>query len=134
MSAIQLIRECRDAGIRLQAHGDRLHVEAPAGSITPELRRALAEHKADLLALHAIRTRLLALAVRMGIPRCVVDELPVEELEATAQQAAWCEGHTAANGDPLPHALLVFYLRTLADRMDASQGSPAPAGGGSSNG
>ena len=116
MSAVQLIRQCRDAGIRLQARGDRLHVEAPAGSLTPELRQALADHKPALLALHGIRARLLALAVTLGIPRAVVDVLPVEELEATTEQAALCEGYMDGNGDPLAQALLVFYLRTLAER------------------
>lgn len=54
MSALALIRQCRDAGIQLQARGDRLHVKAPAGSVTPELRQALTDHKAELLTLHAI--------------------------------------------------------------------------------
>jgi len=119
MSAIQLIRQCRDAGIRLQARGDRLHVEAPPGTVTPELRQQLAEHKADLMALHAIRARLLDVAQTLGIPRAVVDALPVEELEATAEQAALCEGYMDGNGDPLAHALLIFYLRGLADRVSA---------------
>jgi len=118
MSAVQLIRECRDAGIRLQARGDRLHVEAPAGSVTPQLRQRLVEYKAELLALHAIRARLLVLAGTLGIPRRVVDALPVEELAATAEQAAKCDGFRDGNGDPLPHALLVFYLRELAGRAE----------------
>lgn len=117
MSAVALIRQCHDAGIRLQARGDRLHIVAPAGTVTPELRQRLTEHKADLLALHAIRSRLLALAGTLGIPRTVVDALPVEELEATARQAASCEGHKDGHGDPLQHALLVFYLKELARRM-----------------
>jgi len=114
VSAVALIRQCRDAGIRLQARGDSLHVVAPAGTVTPELRPRLTEHKADLLALHAIRDRLLALAGRLGIPRAVVDALPVEELEATAQQAALCEGYMDGHGDPLGQSLLVFYLKALA--------------------
>ncbi|KQZ77752.1 hypothetical protein ASD55_07795 [Rhodanobacter sp. Root561] len=68
-----------------------------------------------MLALHAIRARLLVLAVKLGIPRAVVDVLPVEELEAAAEQAALCEGYMDGNGDPLAHALLVFYLRQLVD-------------------
>ena len=115
-NAIDLSRQCRAAGIRLQARGDRLHVEAPAGTLTPELRQRLTEHKVELLALHAIRARLLALAVTLGIPRAVVDALPVEELKATAEQTALCEGYMDGNGDPLARALLVFYLRQLADR------------------
>lgn len=119
MSAVQLIRQCRDAGIRLQACGDRLHVEAPPGTVTPELRQQLADRKADLLALHAIRARLLDVARTLGIPRSIVDALPVEELEATAEQAALCEGYRDGNGDPMPHALLMFYLRELAGRIEA---------------
>jgi hypothetical protein len=116
MSAIELSRQCHAAGIRLQACGDRLHIEAPAGSVTPELRQTLTDHKADLLALHAIRARLLVLAVKLGIPRAVVDALPVEELEATSEQATMCEDFIDGNGDPLAHSLLVFYVRQLADR------------------
>jgi hypothetical protein len=117
MSAISLIRDCRAAGIRLQARGDRLHVEAPSGSVTPELRQALTDHKADLLALHAIRARLHTIATRLGIPRAVVEALPVEELEATTEQTTLCEGYMDGNGDPLTHSLLTFYLRGLADQF-----------------
>ncbi len=116
MSALELIRQCRDAGIHLHVRGDRLHVEAPAGSVTAELRQALTEHKVDLLALHAMRARLQAIATSLGIPRAVVDAMPVEELEATAEQATLCEGHLGSNGDPLARSVLVFYLRHLADQ------------------
>jgi hypothetical protein len=121
MNAIDLIRECHGAGIRLQVRGDRLHVEAPAGSLTPELRQAIADHKAALLALHAIRTRLRIVGASMGIPREVVDELPLEELQATADQVALAADHLDGNGDPLAQSLLTFYLRCLADRVSASQ-------------
>lgn len=119
MSALELIRQCRDAGIRLQARGDRLHIEAPAGSITPELREALAKHKPAILALHAIRARLRSIAASLGIPREVVDRLPPEELEAAAVQASACDGCADANGDDLARSLLVFYLRSLAERVAA---------------
>lgn len=127
MNAVDLMNRLQAAGVRIDARGDRLHVEAPAGSITPELRQALADHKAELLALHAIRNRLLALASTMGIPRTVVDALQAVELEATSEQARLCEGHLDGNGDPLAHSLLVFYLRCLADRMPSDRASPAPA-------
>jgi len=119
MNAIALIRQCRTAGIQLQARGDRLHVEAPTGSLTPELRQALADHKAELLALHATRKRLVGIAACLGIPRAVVDDLPLDELQATAEQAAIAEAHKDRNGNSLTHSLLTFYLRRLADRVSA---------------
>jgi len=119
MNAIALIRQCKVAGIQLQARGDRLHVEAPAGCLTPELRQALADHKAELLALHAIRKRLTEIAASLGIPRTIVDELPLEELQATTQQAATAGGCEDRNGNPLTTSLLTFYLRCLADRVSA---------------
>lgn len=118
MNAITLIRQCKAAGIRLQARGDLLHVVAPTGSLTQELRLALSEHKGGVLALHAIRARLRTLATRMGIPFTLVDELSIEELEATAEQAALCEGYTDGNGDPYVNSLLMFYLRELAGRFE----------------
>jgi hypothetical protein len=74
----------------------------------------------NVAALKPERARLLALAKTLGIPRAVVDTLPVEELEATAEQAALCEGYMDGNGDPLAHALLVFYLRGLAEKEPAA--------------
>jgi hypothetical protein len=119
MNAIDLIRQCQSAGIRLQVRGERLHVEAPAGSLNQELRQALADHKAALLALHAIRARLRIVGASMGIPREVVDELPLEELQATADQVALAASHLDGNGDPLAQTILTFYLRCLADRVSA---------------
>ena len=71
----------------------------------------------------AIQLRLLALADTVGIPRAVVDNLPVEELEATAEQVASAEGYKDGNGDPLPQSLLSFYLRCLADQAPAEASS-----------
>ncbi len=49
MTNRELLTTCHDAGIVLAASGDRLHVEAPAGALTAELRLALSARKADLL-------------------------------------------------------------------------------------
>src|SRR5690606_37310362 len=49
-SAETLIRELADTGVRLSRRGDRLHVEATPGTVTPELRLTLSERKAELLA------------------------------------------------------------------------------------
>ena len=51
MTATQVLFEASTLGIVLEARGSRLHVEAPAGAISPALREALAEHKPALLAL-----------------------------------------------------------------------------------
>jgi hypothetical protein len=40
-------------GIKLSVRGDRLHYQAPPGSMTPEVRTALADHKPALLGLLA---------------------------------------------------------------------------------
>jgi hypothetical protein len=48
------LQECLDRlGIRLSARGDKLHVDAPAGVVTAEVKAALASHKAALLRLLA---------------------------------------------------------------------------------
>lgn len=73
-----------------------------------------------------ICVRLLDVARTLGIPRSIVDALPVEELEATAEQTALCESYLDGNGDPLAHALLVFYLRALADRAEPSPAKETP--------
>lgn len=58
MSAIAMIRELADTGIRLSVNGDKLHVQAVPGTITPELRQRLLAHKADLLRALATSTGL----------------------------------------------------------------------------
>lgn len=37
-------------GVRLEARGKRLHVDAPKGALTPELLEVLRAHKAEILA------------------------------------------------------------------------------------
>lgn len=71
MSAVpDLIRTLLRSGVRLERRGDRLHVEAPAGTLTADLRQVLTDRKAELLgalaenddSVSALRVRLLALA------------------------------------------------------------------------
>ncbi len=50
MTAGTLLSELREKGVEVKTSGDdRLIIDAPKGTITPELRSALAEHKAELL-------------------------------------------------------------------------------------
>jgi hypothetical protein len=52
MTARNLLSELREKGVAVKTSGeDRLVIDAPKGAITPELRSALAEHKAELLQL-----------------------------------------------------------------------------------
>lgn len=49
MSLAALLDELKHRGVRLEVAGERLRVSAPRGAVTPELRRALTEHKGELL-------------------------------------------------------------------------------------
>src|SRR6185295_1994005 len=49
MTARELIAQLQGKGVELKSSGDRLVIDAPKGAITPEVRSALAEHKAELL-------------------------------------------------------------------------------------
>src|ERR671918_134034 len=53
MSALALMRDLQAAGVVLEVRDRRLHVDAPAGLITPEMRDSIARHKAELLAMLA---------------------------------------------------------------------------------
>jgi len=51
MELHSLLTHLSDRGIKLSAEGDSLLIDAPKGSIVPELRDSLIEHKAELLLL-----------------------------------------------------------------------------------
>ncbi|MDR3387719.1 MAG: hypothetical protein P4L92_11755 [Rudaea sp.] len=84
-AAPDLLRRLRESGIRLKPRGDRLHVEAAPGTVTPELRIILAENKADLVAAlsaDTMRARLLALASAERINATLIDKLHDTDLVA----------------------------------------------------
>lgn len=60
MTAEELLTKLERAGVLLTPGGDvgRLRVNAPAGALTPEWRRALVERKAELLELLQARAAL----------------------------------------------------------------------------
>jgi hypothetical protein len=110
MTAAPLIRELNAAGIRLQVHGDRLHVDAPAGTVTPELRQRIADNKAELIDLagrQSTRDHLLKLADRLGI-----DSAPVRRI-ADADLALWAT---------VPNDSLRTYLLALDDTATRQAG------------
>ena len=49
MTAFTLLDDLNSLGVNLEARGDRLHVDAPKGAITPDLLTHLKAYKADLL-------------------------------------------------------------------------------------
>lgn len=51
MTAVALLAELRSRGASVAVVGDRVRVEAPAGTITPEIRQTLASYKPALLAI-----------------------------------------------------------------------------------
>ena len=51
MTGGQVLAVLKSRGVVLEPQGDRLHYRAPRGILTPELRQALAEHKAEIMAL-----------------------------------------------------------------------------------
>jgi hypothetical protein len=67
MNASALLEDLRRRDVTLEAEGDRLHVDAPAGAITDELRAALVENKGRLLELLAREGRSLEEASRRGL-------------------------------------------------------------------
>jgi hypothetical protein len=69
MTALDILTLARDAGIVLKVRGDILHVDAPAGRLTPELRDLLARRKPELLALLAPVTEYVYLRGGLTVPR-----------------------------------------------------------------
>ena len=67
MSVGALLEDLRRRDVTLEPEGDLLHVDAPAGTITDELRGALTENKGRLLELLAREGRSLEEASRRGI-------------------------------------------------------------------
>jgi hypothetical protein len=51
MTAVALLAELQHRGASVAVVGERLRVEAPTGTVTPQMREALAAHKSELLRL-----------------------------------------------------------------------------------
>jgi hypothetical protein len=48
-TASETLKVAQAFGIEVTPNGDKLHIKAPAGVMTLELKRALKEHKEDIL-------------------------------------------------------------------------------------
>jgi hypothetical protein len=49
MSAPALLETLRARGVEVAVNGNRLHIEAPAGVLTPKVLETIRAHKADIL-------------------------------------------------------------------------------------
>ena len=67
MNASALLEELYRRDVALEAQGDLLHVDAPGGAMTDDLRAALVESKEDLLALLARKRHKLEKADGRGL-------------------------------------------------------------------
>jgi hypothetical protein len=72
MTPQDLLTTCRQAGIVLAVDGDALDVNAPKGTLTPELRDELARQKPALLALLAPATVFVPLKGGLTLPLDVI--------------------------------------------------------------
>ena len=70
MNARTLLSTLRDLGVSLAADGHRLHVDAPAGSITDQTKTTLVENKPHLLELLEWERRTLEVAGFKSKERC----------------------------------------------------------------
>jgi hypothetical protein len=112
MSAAALLRQLADIGVQITVSGERLHVEAKPGTLTPELRAMLVGRKDDLLAaLTDPRSQLLQLAETHGIAPKLVRDLSAADLHSYAGSKE----------------TLLACLRALSDDADRRAGR-APAG------
>jgi hypothetical protein len=114
----ELIRDLSARGVRFTRNGDRLHVEAPTGTLTPELRKTLAEAKpAILAALDAgdarpdTRAELERIARAEGVAAELVRRLPADDVTACAD---------------LSSNALRAYVRVLRDAERRSHGKTPP--------
>ena len=104
MTAIRLLAELHDAGIRFALYGDRIRLEPTCGPIPSPMVHRVTDHKTEAVALlssaegDTLRA-LFDLAIDEGLPGATVGALSAKDLRA-------CVG--------LPRDTLRAYLRALA--------------------
>lgn len=115
MTAIHLLAELHDAGIRLAVNGEKIRAEPTRGTIPAQLLQRIADHKPALLHLltspagDTLRT-LLDLAIDEGLPAAVLAGLSAKDLQAC---------------DELSRHTLAAFLRALERRQRMAAKLPA---------
>ncbi len=112
MNLNDLLAELEERGVKLGADGDQLRIRAPKGVITPKLRDALAEHKAELIKLLS-QSSIGATSIPL-IPISQKENLPLsfqqERLWILAQVAPVATAHNIAQGFRLTGQLSLAVL------------------------
>jgi len=98
MTAHELIAQLQEKGVELKSSGDRLVIDAPKGTITPEIRSALAEHKADLLAILS-QPAVPATPAAAEAPAAPQLRAASQFIEAPVERASYSEPRPASTGD-----------------------------------
>jgi TubC N-terminal docking domain len=67
VSAEEILKEVRSLGARVEVREDRLHIDAPEGKITVELKERLRQHKTEILRHLQLETRLMRHGISIAI-------------------------------------------------------------------
>lgn len=107
MSAALILEQARTLGIVLSARSGKLHYEAPAGRLTPELRQALAAHKLEVIAaLHGLTLDDLRGISGPDWPECERDPAVLDALARSVQTRRMRE-----RGIVPPHYTVLTFCR-----------------------
>ena len=106
MTSGETLAELERLGVVLEPNGDKLRYRAPQGALTPELREAITENKAEIIS--TLR--------RLGDGQAP----PLDRPPKTEQELRRWMDHTA---DPEVFAL---WLEWAMNRFDPVEGSPCP--------
>lgn len=100
-----LLDDCLDRQITVEAQGDRLKIEGPKGALTPDLRGALTERKAEIINF-------------LSRPRWYIDptwqahRIPLSLDKPPSEWLAEC-GLRIVGGDPATGALYVADMEAV---------------------
>ncbi|HEY9629841.1 MAG TPA: amino acid adenylation domain-containing protein [Coleofasciculaceae cyanobacterium] len=138
MELHSLLTTLSSNGVKLAVNGNSLEVDAPQGAITPELRCALAEHKAEIIQL--LNSQVggsTALPILMPLPESRYEPFPLTDM----QYAFWVgrsgvlelgevanHGYYEIEGQNLDLERLNAALQTLIDRHDMLRAIVLPDG------
>ena len=100
MSVLEVLVRLQRQGVELSPHDGRLRVVGPRRALTPEVVRALSDHKGEILALlvaDASEVRWRAEAMRPRVPPAG----PIPTMYARRLQAPVPDGSCLSCGEPL---------------------------------